>query len=64
MRWMRLDLLRLWYVESWAPASSDIAGVAKDEAGLKIPFQCVAEIRSKLQHDQEVSQYKARPPQS
>ena len=59
MRWLRLDLLRLWFVESWAPGTVDAAAApaaarGRDEAGMEMPFRVVADLRNKLQTDQEV----------
>ena len=54
-RWMRLDFLRFWFVESWAPATVGVAASGKEEEGLQISFKMLADFRQKLQHDQEVS---------
>ena len=58
-RWMRLDFLRFWFVESWAPATAEAAASASvaagtQEQGMQISFKILADFRSKLQHDQEV----------
>jgi hypothetical protein len=59
MRWIRLDTLRFWFVESWgqalaeSPGSAPSAG-ARDEEALSVPFKTFAQIRAKLQHDPEV----------
>jgi len=69
MRWMRLDALRHWFVESWAPTmfepvpELEIAGAAgvagaepvpNDQLGFHFSFKMLADIRQKLQHEQEV----------
>jgi hypothetical protein len=53
-RWIRLDFLRFWFVESWAPATASAAAAGKEEQGMQISFKMLADFRQKLQHDQEV----------
>ena len=56
MRWMRLDLLRFWFVESWGPpVCQGVSGYEVTHApGLSVPFKFLADLRSKFQHDSEV----------
>ena len=54
MRWIRLDTLRFWFVESWGQPLVNTNSGARDEEGLSVPFKMLAEVRAKVQHDSEV----------
>ena len=66
MRWLRLDTLRFWSVESWgqttvaSPHPGPSCGPGRPNMpegyvkGLEISFKMLADVRAKLQHDQEV----------